>query len=147
MKKISLLFVSALIVALSFSSCTKDDSGTVDMSLISGKWLFNKSTATSSGITIPYPTSYLKNEDGCPKDYVEIFNGGTVKNGDYSTGCTLTEKDGTWAQSGNTITITVTGSSLSGTFNVSKLTVTELILKIDGTYEGKSGTFTLYFTK
>jgi len=117
------------------------------MNLISGKWLFNKSTASSSGITIPYPTPYFKNEDGCGKDFVEIFNGGTLKNGDFSAGCVLTEKDGTWSQSGNTITITVTGSSLSGTFNVSSLSATELILKIDGTYEGKSGTFTLYFTK
>jgi hypothetical protein len=147
MKKISILLVSALILVTTFSSCTTDDSGPVDMNLISGKWLFNKSTASSSGITIPYPTPYFKNEDGCGKDFVEIFNGGTLKNGDFSAGCVLTEKDGTWSQSGNTITITVTGSSLSGTFNVSSLSATELILKIDGTYEGKSGTFTLYFTK
>jgi hypothetical protein len=145
MKKLSILFV--LILGAAFSSCTKDDSGPVDMTYLSGKWLFNKSTATSSGFTIPYSTDYIKNEEGCSKDYIEFISGGVVKSGDYTTGCTFVEKTGTWTESGNTITIAVTGSSLNGTFKVASLSATELILKIDGTYSGKSGTFTMYFTK
>ncbi|WP_338408727.1 hypothetical protein [uncultured Flavobacterium sp.] len=47
MKKVSILFVSALILGIFFISRTKEDSGPVDMNLIAGKWLFNKSTATS----------------------------------------------------------------------------------------------------
>jgi len=147
MKKISKLFVSALILMFVFTSCTKDDSGPVDLSYLSGKWLFNKSTATSSGFTIPYSTEYIKNEDGCSKDYIEFISGGVVKFGDYTTGCAFVEKTGTWTENANTITITVTGSSLNGTFKVASLSATELILKIDGTYGGKSGTFTMYFTK
>ncbi len=148
MKKVCLLFVSVLIFGVLFTSCTKDDSGPVDMNLIEGKWNFNKSTATSSGITIPYPTDYFKNEDGCTKDYIDIRTGGIVKYGNYPVSCVLEEKTGTWSQSGNSITINVTGSSLIGTFNVTSLSATELILKIDGTTSGGiSGTFNLYFTK
>ena len=147
MKKISVLFVSALILGTFFASCSNDVNGPVDMSLIKGKWNFNKSTATSGVITIPYPTEYFKNEDGCNKDYVELNTGGTAKYGNYTTACAFEEKNGTWSQSGNTITIAVTGTSFNGTFNVASLSATELILKIDGTYGGQSGTFNLYFTK
>lgn len=147
MKKSIILFLITLILGTVFTSCTKDDSGPVDMNFIEGKWNFNKSTATSSGFTIPYSTDYFKNEDGCSKDYVDIKSGGIVKYGNYSLNCVFEERDGTWTQSGNTITISVTGSSFNGTFDVASLSATELILKIDGTYAGKSGTFNLYFTK
>lgn len=147
MKRISILLVSVLILGISFSSCSDDISGPVDMNLIAGKWLFNKSTATSNGITIPYSTTYFKNEDGCEKDYIDILKGGNVTNGNFAPDCALTVKAGTWSESGNTITITVTGTSFDGTFNVVSLSSNELILTIDGTYGGKSGTFNLYFTK
>lgn len=141
-----MLFVSVFVLCLFLSSCTSSE-GPVDMNLINGKWLFNKSSVSSSGITIPYSTTYFKNEDGCEKDYIEIKTAGIITNGDYLSGCTLETKDGTWIESGNTITITVTGSDLNGTFNVASLSANELILKIDGTYGGKSGTFNLFFTK
>lgn len=147
MKKTTILFVLVLILGTGFSSCTKDDSGPVDMSLIAGKWNFNRSTASSSGFTIPYSTEYIKNEEGCNKDYIEIISGGIIKFGDYTTACVFEEKVGTWTQSGNTITIAVLGSSFNGTFNVTTLSAAELNLKIDGTYQGKAGTFNLYFTK
>lgn len=147
MKKITILFVLTIILGTVFISCTKDDSGPVDMNFIEGKWNFNKSTATSSGFTIPYSTDYFKNEEGCNKDYIELITGGVAKYGNYSLNCVFEGKDGTWTQSGNTITITVAGSSFNGTFNVASLSATELLLKIDGEYNGRSGTFNLYFTK
>ena len=147
MRKISIVFVLAIVLGTVFTSCTKDDSGPVNMNFIEGKWNFNKSTATSSGFTIPYSTDYFKNEDGCNKDYIEIKAGGIVKYGDYSLNCVFTGKDGTWSQSGNTITILVNGSSFNGTFDVASLSATELLLKIDGDYAGKTGTFNLYFIK
>ena len=147
MKKTSILFFLTLILGTVFVSCTKDISGPVDMNYIEGKWNFNKSTASSSGFTIPYSTDYFKNEDGCTKDYIELIPGGIVKYGNYKPNCVFEERVGTWSQSGNNITIAVAGSSFNGTFNVASLSATDLILKIDGTYEGKSGTFNLYFTK
>jgi hypothetical protein len=148
MKKVILIFVWVIIFVTVFTSCTNEGgNGPVNISLIEGKWNFNKSTATSSGFTIPYSTAYFKNEDGCTKDYIDILSGGIVKYADYSLNCALIEKDGTWTQSGNTLTIQVNGSSFNGTFNVTTLTATELVLKIDGTYSGQSGTLALYFTK
>lgn len=135
-----------LILGTVFSSCT-DDGGPVDMNFIEGKWNFNKSTATSGGFTIPYSTEYFRNQEGCNKDYIELIAGGVAKYGNYTTACAFEEKTGTWSQSGNTITISVTGSNFNETFNVASLSATELLLKIDGSYEGKSGTFNLYFTK
>ena len=146
MKKPIILFLLALTLGTVSTSCT-DDGGPVDMNYIEGKWNFDKSTASSSGFTIPYSTDYFKNEDGCSKDYIELVAGGVAKYGNYSLNCVFEEKRGTWTQSGNTITIAVTGSSFNGTFNVASLSATELLLKIDGDYAGKSGTFNLYFTK
>lgn len=147
MKKSSILFFLVLILGTVFTSCTKDITGPVDMSFIEGKWNFSKSTASSNGFTIPYSTEYFKNEDGCNKDYIEFLPAGIVKNGNYTPNCALELKVGTWSQSGNTVTVSVTGTSFNGTFKVASLSANELILTIDGTYEGKSGTFNLYFTK
>ena len=147
MKKQSILFLLILIIGTVFTSCTKDISGPVDMNYLGGKWNFNKSTASSSGFTIPYSTDYLKNEDGCNKDYVEFITGGIVRFGDYKPNCVFEEKIGTWSQNGNSIIINVVGSNFNGTFDVASLSANELILKIDGTYGGKSGTLNLYFAK
>ena len=147
MKKLSILFVLVFVLGTVFNSCTKDISGPVDVNFIEGKWNFNKSTVSSSGFTVPYTTEYLKNEDNCPKDYIEILSGASVKYGNYPVGCVLEQREGTWSVSGTNLIIAVTGSSLNGTFEIAKLDNDELILQIDGTYEGKSGTLTLYFTK
>ena len=147
MKKVSILFLLTLITGSLFLSCSKDDSGPVNLSFLEGKWNFNRSTASSSGFTIPYSTEYVKNEDGCSKDYIEFISGGTVKFGDYKTDCAFVEKTGTWKQSENTVVISVSGSNLNGTFKIDNLSTTNLLLKIDGNYNGKSGTFNLYFTK
>jgi hypothetical protein len=147
MRKISILFLLTLILGAVLVSCTVEDKGTVDMSLIAGKWNFSNSTATSGSITIPCTTTYISNEVSCDKDYVEIITGGVVKYGNYTSGCVLEEKEGTWTQTGNSIDISVPGSGFIGTFNVANLTATELKLKIDGSYEGNTGTFNMYFTK
>ena len=147
MKKPIILFLFVLILGTVFTSCTQDDSGPVDMNFIGGKWNFDKSTATSGAFTVPYSTDYFKNEDGCNKDFIELNALGVARYGNYTSGCAFEEKLGTWSQSGNTITIAVTGTSFNGTFNVANLSSTNLLLKIDGTYQGQSGTFNLYFTK
>lgn len=146
MKRLKVVLVAVFVMSFVFSSCTKEE-GTVDFKFVHGKWLFDKSTATSSGITIPYPTVLFKNEDGCSKDYIEILAGGNVKNGDYQSACVLSEKVGTWVQTENTLVIDVPASNLKETFTVTNLTANEMVLKIDGSVNGQSGTFSLYFTK
>lgn len=148
MKKLVLLLASIVIFGSGFSSCTKEGgNGPVDMSLISGKWLFSRSTATLNGITIPYTSSNFKNEEGCDKDFIELLPATIVTYGDYSLNCVFTAKEGMWSQKENTIKINVTGTSFNDTFDVTTLTSTELVLKISGTYSGQSGVLTLYFTR
>jgi len=147
MKKLSTLFVLVLVLGTVYTSCTKDISGPVDVNFIEGKWNFNKSTVSSSGFTLPYTTDYFKNEDGCSKDYIELLNGGVAKYGNYPANCVLEQRNGTWSLSGTNLIIAVAGSSFNGTFEIASLSATEMILKINGTYEGKSGTLNLYFTK
>lgn len=147
MKKASILFLLLVTLGSVFTSCATDDSGPVDMKYLSGKWEFDKSTATSKGITINYPTEYFSNEAGCNKDYIIFNTDGTVKYGNYSLNCAFEERTGTWTQADNKITIMVIGSSFNGTFDVASLSATELLLKIDGTLNGQSGTFNLNFTK
>ncbi|WP_310558244.1 lipocalin family protein [Flavobacterium sp.] len=147
MKKLSNLFVLIVILVTVFTSCTKDISGPVDVNFAEGKWNFDKSTVSSSGFTLPYTTDYLKNEDGCPKDYIELLTGGVAKNGNYTSGCAFEQKVGIWSTSGTNLIMSVAGSGIDGTFAIVSLSATELILKIDGTYEGKSGTLNLYFKK
>ena len=134
-------------VMILLTSCTKDITGPVDVNFIEGKWNFSKSTVSSTGFTIPYTTDYFKNEDGCNKDYIEFLAGGLVKYGNYPAGCALEKRDGTWSLNGTNLIIAVSGSSFNGTFEVASLSATELILKLNGTFEGKSGTLNLYFTK
>jgi len=147
MKKLSILFVLVFTLGTVFTSCTKDISGPVDVNFIEGKWNFNKSSVSSNGFTLPYTTDYFKNEDGCNKDYIELLTGGIAKYGNYPPGCVLEQRVGTWSLSGTNLIIAVTGSSFNGTFEIASLSATELILKLNGTYEGKSGTLNLYFTK
>jgi hypothetical protein len=146
MRKLFVLLVLVFIFGTFFTSCSSGN-GPVDMNFIQGKWNFNKSSATTSGITLPYSTDYFNNEVGCNKDYIELDAGGIAKYGNYTTSCAFEEKIGNWSQSGNTISIFVTGTNLSGTFRVASLSASDLVLKFDGTYSGISGTFNLYFNK
>ena len=147
MKKLSVLFVLVFIIGSSFISCNKDISGPVNLNFIEGKWNFNKSSASSGGFTIPYSTDYFKNEEGCNKDYIELLAGGIAKYGNYTMGCALEQREGTWSLNGTNLIISVAESSFNGTFDIASLSATDLILQIDGTYEGKSGTLNLYFMK
>jgi hypothetical protein len=147
MKKSSLLFVLVFAICTIFASCSKDISGPVDVNFIEGKWNFNKSTVSSSGITIPYTTDYFKNEDGCAKDYVELLTGSVANYGNYPANCVLESKAGKWSLNGTTLIIAVGGSALNDTFQIVSLSETELIIKLEGTYQGRIGTLNLFFKK
>lgn len=145
MKKIKLVFISILVLGASFSSCTKEE-GPVDMSLIIGKWNFNKTSFTQGVITTP-ESEYSGNEAGCNKDYIEIVAGGVAKAGDYSTACAFSQKEGTWVASDNNLTVTVTDSTLGGVFQVVSVSSTEMVLKITTTQNGITVTVNQTFTK
>ncbi len=145
MKKTSILFISALVLGITFASCSKDNLPTVSAS-IEGKWNFNKTSFTQSGITTP-EVDYSGNQAGCSKDYIDIIAGGVVNSGNYVSGCTLVPDTGTWTQTGNNVTVSVPSISMTGTFEVVSLTTTELKLKITTTQNGVTFTINQSFTK
>lgn len=145
MKKVSALFVCAIVLVMIFASCSKDNPPTTS-GTIEGKWNFNKVSYSQGGITTP-EADHPGNQAGCDKDYIEIVAGGTVNAGDYASGCVLTKSTGTWTKTDNNITVSVASLGLTGTFEIVSLSATELKLKITTTQGGVSVTITQSFIK
>lgn len=122
MKKVSILFLSAL--ALSVGSCGSDDNGNptgTDGSIV-GKWTYSK--VGSGNLLIDYPD----HEDGCAKDYVELTANGVFHDVDYDsfdTPCEVFTDTGTYLKEGNTLTVTYDGEQVD-VANILLLTNTEL---------------------
>jgi len=115
-KLIGLGFALAL-----FASCSDDDSSSVNMDNLEGKW-YPVSTKVA-GETIEYE------HETCAKDYIELLEGGVYKTYEVwgCEGNTVTDSDtetGTYTTSGNKITITLNGDP--NTINVTKLTSSSL---------------------
>jgi len=144
MKKISVLFISALASAFAFSSCCDDEDSQVSPS-IKGKWNFDKISLTINGVTSP-ELDYDDNEPGCPKDYIEFAPAAVFNEGDYSgSECLLDMTTGTWYKNGNTVTITSEGVTLL--FEVISLTSTTLKVKYSETQDGTTVIVNVTFIK
>lgn len=144
MKKISVLFISALSLAFAFSSCCDDEDSPVSAS-IKGKWNFDKMSLTINGVTSP-ELDYDDNEPGCPKDYVEFAPGAVFNEGDYSgSECLLDITTGTWYKNGNAVTITSEGVVVP--FEVVSLTDTILKVKYSETQDGTTVIVNITFIK
>ncbi len=140
MKK-SILFASALVLGLTFTSCSTDEDGEVGS--VEGKWNFSTYTVTTSGITSPVQ-DYDGNEPGCAKDYVELLASGVAKDGDYSGGdCELDITTGAWVQDGSTLTITVPGDDV---LELKVVSVSSTVLKVKETYTDGGTTYTVNTT-
>ena len=131
MKKVSILFVSA--IALFLTSCSKDDNNSSSAESIEGKWNYSKMSMTSNGQTTP-ETDYDDNETGCSKDYLEIKTGGVFDEGDYTSGCAFTKYSGTWTKVENFYTFVSSGNS--EIYELVSVTSTELKFRIGETVGG-----------
>ncbi|MDR6967200.1 hypothetical protein J2X31_001207 [Flavobacterium arsenatis] len=126
MKKVSILFLSAL--ALSLGSCGSDDNGNptgTDASIV-GKWTYSK--VGTGNLLIDYPD----HEEGCAKDYVELTANGVFNDVDYdsfNSPCEVFTDTGTYIKNGNTLTVSYEGNQVE-TADILLLTATEL--KIQG---------------
>jgi hypothetical protein len=144
MKKISVLFISALTLAFAFSSCCDDEDSPVSTS-IKGKWNFDKMSLTINGVTSP-ELNYDDNEPGCSKDYIEFASGAVFSEGDYSgLDCLLDITTGIWYKNGNVVTITSEGVIIP--FEVVSLTSTMLKVKYSETQDGTAVIVNLTFIK
>jgi len=108
MKKVSILFVSALALGMVFTSCNKDeDSSSTPAASLEGKWNFSKDGGIVGGQEVL--VDYDGNEAGCTKDYIMINTNGTITSVDYDSfdaPCELFTDSMTWTRSGNIITVT-----------------------------------------
>jgi hypothetical protein len=105
MSKLSVLFVAALALGMSFVSCDKDDDNNsgVASAAIEGKWYFSKLAYTYGTTAIPeidYP-----NACSSKKDFIELKTGAVSIDGSYDDNCVLDQSTSTWSKSGNTLVL------------------------------------------
>lgn len=123
MKKI--LFM--LTVILTFAACSKDDNDENNGTIL-GKWNYNKVSYTLNGELVA--TNYPGNEEGCPKDFLNFKENGTVDSNNYTkvnSNCDNQVIAGTYALSNNNVAVSIDGGNFSGVIN--KLTSNEMIVK------------------
>ena len=128
MSKLSVLFVAALALGMSFASCNKDDDNA--SAAIEGKWYFSKFAYTIGTTAIP-ETDY-PNACSSKKDFIELKTGAVSIEGFYNSGCVLDQSTSTWSKSGNTLVLD--GES----FEILSLTDTTIKVKQSYTEEGET---------
>nr|WP_314895495.1 lipocalin family protein [uncultured Flavobacterium sp.] len=135
MKKAIILFISVLVLGMTFSSCSNDDNSPAPTpASVEGKWIYNKMSYTYLGGTNP-EEDYVGNELGCIKDYIELNAGGVYNDGDYTgSDCVLVKNNGTWSKSGNIITVLSPG--LAAHFELVSVSSSELKVKRTDTQWG-----------
>lgn len=143
MRKVSILFVSALALSMAFTSCSNDDDSPPSAPpSVEGKWNFSKISETVNGVTSP-EVDY-DHEPGCIKDYIELKAGGVFNEASYSgSNCALDLSTGTWSKSGNIITITLGGVVASGEV----VSVSSSVLKVKFSETGTTNVINTTFTK
>lgn len=137
MKKLNILFLSALTLGLSITSCNKDDEND-SIPTIEAKWEISK-----EGETLTTLTPVEKN-GSCPLKIIEFVQGGIYKNIEaYGDACTIYTDEGKWTKKDNTITIT-DNDDQTILYEIAELTESTLKLKetdSEGTW------YTIYIKK
>lgn len=149
MKNIKILLATAIIAAFTLTSCNKDeDNGPVTNGSITAKWNPTKTVVSANGGNITQ--NYTDNEAGCTKDYIEFTAANALNNVVFFKNadnvCTAsTATPATYSKSANTLT--VVGGEYEGTYTISTLSGSELIVKSVETVSGNQITTNIYFTK
>jgi hypothetical protein len=127
MSKLSVLFVAALALGMSFVSCDKDDDKDA---AIEGKWYFSKIAYTIG--TDATPETDYQNDCSTKKDFIELKTGGVSIEGFHNSECVLDQDTSTWSKSGNTLVLD--GESVE----ILSLTNTTIKVKSSYTEEGET---------
>ena len=147
MKKIK--FLVAAFVAVAFSvSCSSDDSEDLLGGDLTARWNQTKTVVKISEES--FTQQYNSNEPGCDKDYLEFTDGGQLNDVIFfknaSDICTEDASDPqTYARTDNTLVIS--GGEFGGTYEIIRLTSSELRIQQSSTSAGVTTTTTVYFTK
>lgn len=143
MKKLGILLASALVMGLSFTSCSSDDDSN-DVGSIVGKWNFSTQKITTNGVTVN-EGPYNGNEAGCSTDYIELFENNTATTGDYDENCDLELISSTYLRTGNVLN--VTNGDISAVFDIVVANSTTMVLKNTYNYEGAAFTTEVTYLK
>lgn len=150
MKNIKILLATAVIAAFTLTSCSKDDNNTgpVTNGSITEKWNQTKSVVSANNQNITQ--NYIDNEVGCTKDFIQFTTTNAFNNVVYyknaDNACTEDAASPvTYIKSTNALTIN--GGEYDGTYTITTLSGSELIVKSVETISGTEITTTTYFSK
>jgi hypothetical protein len=129
MKTRSILFTLILSIGLLGTSCNSSDENEGDtLAPLEGKWSIVKVGANVNGVeTLMDPP---QNVSGCNHDFIDLKIDNTLISGDYDSTispCTLSTVSGTYSKGDSKVTIVL--NSVSTTYDIVNLTLTELKLR------------------
>lgn len=149
MKKIKFLVAAFIAVALS-ASCSSDDSEDLLGGDLTARWNQTKTVIKISGETFEEP--YTSNQAGCQKDYIEFTEANTVNNVVFydPAGAETCAEDAEPIQeySRTDNTLLIGGGQYGGTYEITRLTNSQMRLEQTSTAGGGITTVTtIYFEK
>ncbi|HSD15005.1 MAG TPA: hypothetical protein VLB74_10185 [Flavobacterium sp.] len=106
MKKISILFVSALTLGAVFTSCNKDDDNSSATTSIEAKWVYAKEGVIVDDTEVLH--DYV-NDCSTKADYIQLKTGGTLDDVWYDNECAEDITPGSWLKNGNNIAVSMDG--------------------------------------
>lgn len=147
MKKIKFLVAAFIAVAFS-ASCSSDDSEDLLGGDLTARWNQTKTIIEISGES--FRQDYDSNEPGCDKDFIEFTDSGQLNDVVFfrnsSEVCTADAAvQQTYARTDNTLVIS--GGEFGGTYEIIRLTNSELRIQQSSSSAGITTTTTVYFTK
>jgi hypothetical protein len=148
MKKFKAVMVAFVFAGMTVVSCSSDDSSG-PAPTIDGQWNQTKTTVKVNNAS-PQNFPYTENTDGCDKNYIEFAAGGVYNDVVYFKQGGVCQENtatpGTWNKTDKTLTI-AGGASLSGTYEIVKLSSGALQIATSDIAGGITSTTTIYFTK
>lgn len=150
------LLLSALFASALLFSCSDDDDngGSSTGGNIEARWNPSRTIIELNGEEVENET-YDENQAGCEKDYVEFANPNVLNFVAYVQGgtgsCEASPGDsGTWTKNDDTLIVSdfsINGVPYSGTYEITRLTNSELRIQSETTSGGATLTNKIYFTK
>ena len=144
MKSIKVMLAAVLVAGLSFTSCSSDDDGPSTGGNIVGKWTPTKRVENVSGRNQTF--NYEDNVATCNKNFTQFADGAIYKEVEYyiipSSGCAEDVLvTSTWAKTDNVLIAD------GVTYEVIRLTGSELQIKSSAVVGGSTFTVTEFFTR
>lgn len=147
MKKIKVLLAAFVLAGMTVVSCSSDDSGPA--ATIDGKWNQVKTVVKLGNQSV---TQDYTHETGCDKDYVEFAASSVYNEVSYnnvgSGDCAANASDaGTWIKTDDKLTIANGSQIASDTYDIKKLSGSDLQLSVTDSNGGISTITTIYLKK